>query len=447
MAYAIQIPRLGWSMEQGTFVGWLKHAGDLIRPGDPLFELEGEKALQEIEAVDGGILRIPPDGPQPGAVLAVGATVGYLVSEGEANPWESSGEPPTRPTAEQPPQPPAPTGLPPAAPPSVRRLARELGVSLHDLPTSSTAGRITVRDLQMATQPAIPAISKSATTGPGAKISQFASPRARKLARELGLDWTQVRGSGATGRVRESDVRTAAASQQRAMPTGTLSPVSARRRVIAQRMLQSQQQTAPVTLTTRIDATHLVSLRQQFKATGSVVPSFTDLIAKLVALVIRQHPVMAARWTDAGVEQPDLSSVSIGIAVDTDEGLLVPVLHDVAQRSLMELANESKRLIDQARNGKLSANEMQGGQFTLTNLGAYGIDAFTPIINLPEAAILGLGAIRREAVVLEGGQIVPREQMTLSLTFDHRIVDGAPAARFLQALSAALTNPSAWLLS
>ena len=214
-------------------------------------------------------------------------------------------------------------------------------------------------------------------------------------------------------------------------------------------MVASRQQTVPVTLTTKADATNLVNLREQFKAVGgsTPIPSYQDIITKLVAEVLKRHPLLAGRWDEDAIVLPAADELHLGLAVDTEEGLLVPVIRNVGELSLTKLAGESRRLAEQARAGKLVAAEMQGGVFTITNLGAFGIDAFTPIINLPEAAILGLGAIRREPVVLDDGQIVARQQLTLSLTFDHRIVDGAPAARFLQDVVNAIANPSAWLLS
>lgn len=210
-------------------------------------------------------------------------------------------------------------------------------------------------------------------------------------------------------------------------------------------MTASSQQTAPVTLTTRADATNLVNLRGQFKAAGGeFIPSYTDILAKLTAAVLQQHPYMAARWEGEHLTIPD--GTHIGIAVDAEDGLLVPVLRDVPSLSLLQLAARSRELIENARTKKFKVDDLQGGVFTITNLGAFGIDAFTPIINLPETAILGVGCIRREPAVVDN-QIVPRDQVTLSLTFDHRIVDGAPAARFLQAIRLAVENPSAWLLS
>ena len=444
MAFEITIPRLGWSMEEGTFSGWLKQDGDTIQCGDPLFELEGEKAIQEIEAVDAGILRIPANGPQPGSMVKVGAVVGYLVAEGESLPVGqtpdasaivsgnqelSEGTPslPTETVAVD-------AALPPAAGPSVRRLARESGVALDQVEGTGRGGRILAEDIQRATSQR----TRSTRT-------PIASPRARRTAAELGIDWTQLTGTGAGGRIREQDVLAA----RRAPAAGRRIPLTSRRKVIAQRMVASRQQTVPVTLTTKADATNLVNLREQFKTTSgeSPIPGYQDIITKLVAGVLRQYPLLAGRWDEDAIVLPAENEVHIGMAVDTDDGLLVPVLHNAAQLSLIELAARSRQLVGQARAGKLAAADMQGSVFTITNLGAFGIDAFTPIINVPETAILGLGAIRREPVVLDDGGIVSRHQLTLSLTFDHRILDGAPAARFLQDIATAIANPSAALLS
>ena len=167
---------------------------------------------------------------------------------------------------------------------------------------------------------------------------------------------------------------------------------------------------------------------------------------KLVPLALRKHPLLAARSEGDQWMIPSLSDgLHIGLAVDTEGGLVVPVVRDVGSTGLFELAKQTVALIEKSRAGTLGVSEMQGGVFTITNLGSFGIDAFTPIINLPETAVLGLGRIRREPVVVDD-KIVARDQLTLSLTFDHRIVDGAPAARFLQTVSQAIENPSAWLL-
>jgi pyruvate dehydrogenase E2 component (dihydrolipoamide acetyltransferase) len=462
MANDITIPRLGWSMEEGTFVRWLKQEGDWVNKGDLLFELESDKALQEIESIDEGVLRIDAGGPASGQVLPVGQTIGRLLSKAEAAapagaPSTKAAAPITPPAGATPGETPPPMTSPGVATPSVRRLARQRGVDLQSIAGSGLGGRVLPEDIELTAtsthhrgshgDPGLPPIST-------APHRHRASPRARRVAADLGLDVSALNGSGRNGRVRERDVRQAAATEtaatsrdDSAAPSGRAIPISSRRRTIAQRMLASSHQTAPVTLTTRADATNLVGLREQFKAASHApVPAYTDIVARLTALVLLEHPALAGRWRDDHIELPADNGWHIGIAMDTDEGLLVPVLREVDRRTLTEIASESRRLLDQARSGRLAAADMQGGVFTITNLGAYGIEGFTPIINAPQTAILGLGAIRLEPVVLPDGRIVPRDQLTLSLTFDHRAIDGAPAARFLQALSGAIANPSAWLL-
>jgi len=406
MAYAIVIPRLGWSMNEGTFVRWLKRDGDTVRRGEALFELEGDKALQEIESVDEGVLRIPPDAPQAGSVVSVGETLGYLVAEGEPLPWQTA-----------------------------------MAAQASDVPGDAIRRAIEV-------QPGCESSSRTYATNSrsAAEPRLVISPRARRIAKELGIDWTRLKGSGAGGRIRERDVRAAADSGTRC---GARLPISKRRRAIAERLVVSRQQTVPVTLTTRADATNIVNLREQFQSAGGTVaiPSYQDFITKLVAEVLMRHPLLAGRLENDAIVLPGDDEIHIGIAVDIEDGLLVPVIRNVGRLSLIQLADYSRQLIHRARGGKLSAADLQGSVFTITNLGAFGIDAFTPTINHPEAAILGLGAIRREPVALDDGQIVARYQQTLSLTFDHRIVDGAPAARFLQDLVGAIARPSSRLLS
>jgi len=267
----------------------------------------------------------------------------------------------------------------------------------------------------------------------------FASPRARRVASELGIDWTGLSGTGAGGRIRERDVRAAASLRSSSMNSKSIGrrlPLTNRRRVIAQRMVASRQATVPVTLTTRADATQLVKLRDEFKslAGSKLIPSYQDIVTKLVAQALKGHPLLAGRWEEDAIVVPADNQLHLGVAVDTEEGLVVPVIRNVGELTLDEIVHQSRRLLELARAGKLTASDMQGGVFTITNLGAFGIDAFTPIINSPETAILGVGTIRREPFVLDDGVIVARHEITLSLTFDHRIVDGAPAARFLQAI-------------
>ena len=445
MAQEIIIPRLGWSMEEGTFVAWLKSEGDFVKRGDALFELEGEKATQEIEAVDEGVLRIPLTGPKPGSVHKVGAIIGYLVGANDsipalANPSQQTNIEVVNEADSV------------VASPSVRQLARKVGIQLSQVKGTGPRGRILQEDVHQAKvifsenaqEPVISHVSKMSS-------QQVASPRARRLASNLGIDWKLLIGSGASGRVRECDVKAASTN----LPSDITSagkaqriPISKKRRLIAQRLVASRQLTVPVTLTTKADATNLVNLRNQFKSTNGThpIPSFQDIITKLVAEVLKQHMFLAGRWDEDAIVLPAHHELDIGMAVDTEDGLLVPVIRNVAGLTLRDVAVQSKSLVQQAREGKITAAQMQGGVFTITNLGAFGIDSFTPVINYPEAAILGLGAIRKEPVFLDDGQVVAQLQLALSLTFDHRIVDGAPAARFLQSLVSAISNPSAFLL-
>jgi pyruvate dehydrogenase E2 component (dihydrolipoamide acetyltransferase) len=398
MPVPVTIPRLGWNMEEGVFVEWLKADGEAVRAGDAVFRLEGEKATEDIESLDAGTLHIPATGPKTGDKLAVGAVIGYLLAKGEAPPasgWSAqsaSG---------------ATQGIEP--PLSVESLDR---------------------------RPAEPLAERAD------RAAIAITPRARRLASRLGIDAAQLRGSGRNGRIRERDVAAQAPAKPQAAPLPALTPT---RKAIAARMVESRATTAPVTLTSVVDATNLVNLREQFKAAGGEpVPSYTDFLLKLAAAALQKHPLLASRWTDAGIVPP--ASIDIGFAVDAEGGLLVPVVRDVPALGLRAVAVHSRTLIERARKGELTSRDMTGGCFTVTNLGAFGIDAFTPIINPPECAILGVGRIERRPV-LDGDRVIGRELVTLSLTFDHRVVDGAPAARFLQTLAMCVANPAPWVSS
>ena len=388
MPIEITVPRLGWAMEEGIFAGWLKQHGETVSSGEPLFALESDKVTMEVESLDNGILWLPPGGLEQGATVAVGQCLGFLLAPGESAPERTEAKP--RSTASQ-----ADSAIAPPAP-------------------SATV----------------------ATPGRNWRIP--VTPRARRVAAELGVDTSLLRGSGHGGRIREADVRAAVSTRPadiRAIP------ITAMRQTIARRMMESRQNTAPVTLTSRADATALVALRNQWKCAqaSNLAPSYHDILAKLVAIVLESYPTLGGRWeTDRIVLS---GSVHIGIAVDTPDGLLVPVLRDVGAASLADLSRRSRELIEAARARHLLPEDLAGGTFSITNLGGFGIDAFTPIIHFPQAAVLGVGAIRKEPVVLKTGELGAREQMTLSLTFDHRIADGALAARFLQALVGLIEDP------
>jgi pyruvate dehydrogenase E2 component (dihydrolipoamide acetyltransferase) len=198
---------------------------------------------------------------------------------------------------------------------------------------------------------------------------------------------------------------------------------------------------APVTLVTKADATNLVGLRRRLLSTAvphTAAPSYTDIVVKIAAESLRQHPLLNAQWREEGIFVPDV--IHIAVAVDTPDGLLAPVVRDAASLTLSALAAETRRLIESARRGTLKAAEMADATFTVSNLGPFGVDAFTPIINPPQCAVLGVGRIVREPAVV-GDLVQPRDMVSLSLTFDHRIVDGAPAARFLGQVRRQVENP------
>ncbi|MCB9921990.1 MAG: 2-oxo acid dehydrogenase subunit E2 [Planctomycetaceae bacterium] len=436
MPIEIVVPRLGWSMDQGTFGEWLKRDGERVHAGDMLFVLEGEKASQEIESFDAGMLHIPPDAPKPGDTVAVGQLLGYLLAEGEAAPARRATAVIANAAVRQADR----QTQPRVAGPAARRRARELGIDLNALQTPDPTGRIRTEDLLTAKSP------MSAATRTRTDDARHAvTPRARRKARELGVNSAKVHGSGRNGRVRERDViafgrHASYAAEGEALPVaeGTWQPASKIRRTIAQRMLAGVQQTAPVTLTTKVDAAPLIAYREQLKAEGGeIVPSYTDILAKLVAIALPECPALNACWHNDGVFTYD--EINVAIAVDTDSGLVAPVIKNVMSLSLQEIAAQSRLLAERARAGALSQNHLQGSTFTITNLGMFDIDFFTPIINLPQAAILGVGRIVREPVV-EGDVVVPGWRLGLSLTFDHRIVDGAPAARWLQHLGQMLQD-------
>jgi pyruvate dehydrogenase E2 component (dihydrolipoamide acetyltransferase) len=323
-----------------------------------------------------------------------------------------------------------------------------LGIDLAAVAARLPGGRLSVADLQ-----------PHADDGPTARMAVAAppaggvrtSPRARRAARQHGVDLATVRGGGATGRVRERDVLAAAAgggvqhgagAAPHASPGAVTVPITQTRRTIARQMLRSRQETVPVTLTAWADATALLAARAAGKAAdGPEAATLNDMLLKALADALRGHPLLAARWEETHLRLPG-ERIDIGLAVDAPGGLVVPVVRDVASVPLAEVARQTRGLVSRARAGQLSAADMQGGVFTLTTLGSYGVEFFTPVINHPEAAILGVGATRLHPLPAPdrpaGFALQPR--LPLSLTFDHRVVDGGPAARFLGDLAARITT-------
>jgi pyruvate dehydrogenase E2 component (dihydrolipoamide acetyltransferase) len=334
--------------------------------------------------------------------------------------------------------------------PRARKLARERGVDLTSVTGTGPNGRIVERDV-VAYLEAAPKTT----------------PVARRLAEQMGVDLRTVQGTGPSGRITKDDVEQAMAAATPPMltvPAETVAPVmkvpmTGVRAVIARRMFEGHSATAPVTLTAEVDATAFVALREQLKASLADELGFNlgynDLLIKLVAHALHKFPYMNARLEGDGSTDltagtiRHLRKVHVALAVDTERGLLVPVVRDADRKGLAEVARELREVVERARAGKALPDELGGSTFTITNLGMYEIDAFTPIINLPEAAILGVGRIKaRPAVVADrgrpGGEICVRQMMWLSLTFDHRLVDGAPAARFFQYIKSLIEEPYLW---
>jgi pyruvate dehydrogenase E2 component (dihydrolipoamide acetyltransferase) len=452
MVTEVILPKLGQTMEEGTIVEWLKSEGESVQRGDLLFTTESDKATLEVEAPGGGFLRrvfFHEGDTVP--VLTVVALITRTADE-DISAFDLST--PKAQTAEA-----APTlaSLPVDraaqaeaihanlergpmrvfSSPRARKLAREKNVDLSLVMGTGPNGRISERDVVafLERRPRV-------------------TPVARKTADALGVDIAAVAGSGVGGRVTRADVEAFAQAETPApaaretpregVPVLDVVPVSGLRRIIGERMAASAHTAAQVTLMTEVDATRFVEAREQLKTNVAeqwgFAPGYNDLLVIIVARALREHPYMNARLTDSGEAIEQLARVNIGVAVDTERGLLVPVIGEADRKGLREIGVEFRELTAKARAGKALPDDLTGGTFTMTNLGMYDIDAFTPIINLPEAAILGVGRIQAKPVVHEGAVVV-RHMVTMSLSFDHRLVDGAPAARFLQRVKQMVETP------
>jgi pyruvate dehydrogenase E2 component (dihydrolipoamide acetyltransferase) len=451
MATEVLIPKLGMTMTEGTVAEWLVPDGGEVKPGEIVYRLETEKIEFEVEAETPGIVRHLV---AQGTTLEPGTVVAYILAPGEAMPAGAS--PVAAAPAAAAPVPGATTatqatavavdGRAPASP-AARRLAKEAGVDLARVAGSGPGGRITEADVLAAkSAPASPAVA-----APSREV--LASPVARKLAESLGIDLATVQGTGPGGRITREDVEAAstapkppaqpapAAGRPGARQPGDVIPMRAMRKVIAERMHGSLQEMAQLTMGADALMDEAVRLRGQLIeewADEGIRPSYTDLVIKAVAKALRKHPLLNARVSEAGIELE--RGVHIGMAVALDEGLVVPVVRDADTASLKEIGAETTRLAEAARSGKLGLDEMAGQTFSVTALGMAGVDFFTPIINPPNVAILGVGAIR-DSLAWDGDRPVKRQRMTLSLTIDHRAVDGAPGAAFLGEVRALLEAP------
>ena len=427
----IVMPKLSMTMQRATVVQWLKGEGERVNKGETVAKVMTEKITSEIAAPHSGILAqivAPAKAKVPaGDIIAVIAQPGEEVPELEpiAPPVPAEAPQGVVPRADEP-------SPPVMASPAARRLAKERDVDLAQVEGTGSKGRVTEEDV-------VRFAEEREKAPPPREI--LTSPMARKLAKEYGIELGEVTGTGTGGRITERDVLAFVEAGEEAPPppapaAARIIPFMGMREAIAERMTQSQQTTAHVTIHGEVDATELVKLRRQLKEEFDL--TYTDLIIKAVAKALKAHPMLNSALV--GDEIQVFEQAHIGMAVALDEGLLVPVVRDAGRLSLPEISQETKRLAQGARDETLGVEEVTGGTFTVTNLGGYGADGFTPIINPPEVAILGVGRITEKPAVHEG-QIAQRSMLVLSLTIDHRIVDGAPGAAFLRTLREILESP------
>jgi len=441
MASKIIMPKLGMAMAEGVVAKWNKRDGDQVKKDEEIAVIMSKKITYKLTAPVAGILRILVREKE---TRPINSTLAFITAPGEPIPSVEEAVAPAAPSSvaaavATPAAPSAPSAPPSAkagfvlASPAARRLAKEKGIDLAQVTGSGADGMVTESDLTRF----IEASAKAA-----APPEVLATSAARKLAEQRGLNLAEVSGTGIGGRITEQDILAFEAQAQAPAPSpaapsaARVLPFAGMRQAIAEHMVESLHNMAQLTMMMEADVTELVRLREQVKADFEV--TYTDLMVKAVAKTLKRHPILNA--TLIGDEMHQLESIHIGVAVALQEGLIVPVVRDADKRSVQEIAQEVRRLAQGARENTLSVDEVTGSTFTLTNLGNYGIDGFTPIINAPEAAILGVGRIV-ERVVVHEDQIARRKTMVLSLTIDHRLVDGAPGAEFMQSLRELLENP------
>ncbi len=425
----VVMPKLGDTMEEGKILRWLKQEGDTVKKGDALAEIETEKVNIEVESFFAGTLRkilVPA-----GETMAVGAPIALVGAANEALPAAANAT-----------QASAPAAQPVAAAAPAAQTAQAAPA------TPSTPA-----------QPQIPASGNGHVAAPfatgetGGRI--FISPIARHIAAEHNLDIAQIQGTGPGGRIIRADVEAALARQESGQPAAAAqaAPVEAvalsqMRKTIAKRLQQSMQTAPHFYVTMTIDTTRLGEFRNAVNEYAATLPqpvkvSFNDLIVKAVATALTHMPEVNVSFD--GERLLFKKAINVGVAVALPEGLIVPVVRDADKRGVLDIARESKRLVDAARAGKLKPEDFSGGTFSVSNLGMFGVDEFTAIINPPESAILAVGAIVPTPVVANG-QVVVRDQMKVTLSVDHRALDGAVAARFLQDLKRLLEQPLGMLL-
>ena len=451
MPREIYLVKVGMTMTEGMVSEWFIADGAEVKKGEMLYALETEKVNLDVDAeADGTVKHLV----EAGVTLEPGDVVGYIFAQGESIPDVLPGatsQPEVVVSAE-------PVAVESAAPmaveaavsegfvkasPAAKRLAKELDVNYLALQGTGPGGRIVEADVQSAASGQIASQQQSVAAIQSQSSANIkASPLAKRIAEQRAIDLSQVRGTGPGGRIVQSDVENLGASiaQASGPAAGDMVPVKGMRKTIAQRMHQSLQESAQLTMDMAAVMDDAVKLREQLirEWDGAARPTFTDLVIKAAAKALQKHPLMNSQFGGTGIQL--LNEIHVGIAVALPEGLVVPVVRHADQLSLKEIAIESARLATSARNGTLGLDDYAGGTFTISALGMFGVDSFTPIINQPQSGILGVNRIL-DGVAWEGETPVRQKQMNLSLTWDHRVLDGAPAAEFLQTVVEYLSEP------
>ena len=433
--HTVVMPKMGDTMEEGKIITWRKHEGDTVAKGDALAEIETEKVNIEAEAFAAGVLRkiIAPEG----ATVPVGQPIALIGEPSEPIPAEFGGAP----------QAVQATQAAPVAAQATQAAPAQAAPSAQPAPV---AAPVAVANGYVA-QAAAPSVTQN-----GARV--FISPLARHIAAEHNLDIAQIQGTGPGGRIIRDDVLAAlqaaplAAPVTAAVPAGPeveAVPLSQMRKTIAKRLQQSMQTAPHFYVTVSVDATRLLQVRAQINDYAATLAepvkvSVNDIVVKAVAMTLARMPQVNVSFDGESILYK--KRVNVGVAVALEQGLIVPVVRDADRRGLLDLARESRRLAEAARTSKLKAEELQGGTFTVSNLGMYDVESFTAIINPPESAILAVGAITPTPVATADRQVEVRDLMKMTLSSDHRALDGAIAARFLQQLKQLIEQPMAILL-
>lgn len=434
MAKEIIMPKFEMAQETGVVSQWLKNEGDPVEKGEPILEVETDKVNMEVESPAAGILAGITAGP--GEVIPIGQVIAYILKPGEALPEKQAAQPATAAPARA-------DKAPFRATPLAERVAGSYGVNLQTVTPTGPVGRIIKADVEeyVRRRPLPPPVFD--------KIR--AVPAARRLARELGVNLTRIHGSGPNGRIQSSDVRQAAVQAETQSAPDVPSdrpairrtiPLTRMRRVIAHRMAASVREAPQFAVSMDVAMSRAMEMVDDLRSTaGPDEPKMTvtAFLVKACAWALRRHPGINAAFDNDHILE--WSDVNIGVAAAVDEGLIVPVIHQANLLDIREIAARLTDLNTRARQGQLRGEDVQGGTFTISNLGMFGVDRFTAILNPPEAAILAVSRAAKRPVVTDDDRIEIQRLADFTLTADHRVIDGALAGRFLADLKQAVERP------